>query len=100
MDMMISRVVEVLADGSTPIRLKESERKSVQGLRPAQPCYWFLIIGFVVVLADTQLWVPIAHANQLLMVPMNEPEGLAVTVPGAGQCRSRRQGAAQNHRQC
>ena len=41
-----------------------------------------MIVGLVVVFgAGTQLWVPIAQANQLLMAPMNEPEGLAPGVP-------------------
>jgi hypothetical protein len=32
-------------------------------------------------LGTTQLWLPIAQANQLLMVAVNEPEELAAGVP-------------------
>jgi hypothetical protein len=39
-----------------------------------------LIDGFVFVSGDTQLWLPIAQANQLLMAAVNEPEELATGV--------------------
>jgi hypothetical protein len=39
-----------------------------------------LITGFVFWSGDTQLWLPIAQANQLVMVAVNEPDELVFGV--------------------